>query len=198
MRVVSAPRRPPLQGVDIDGMPLPRVAPAREPAPGPLEQRSELEKSFPHAVGLIARCWSRPEAATRAFRALIVDDRGTVRRWPGPAWDELLFLRNLHHVAYPPALDAAGHVHGGLIDPSQFAEMELRYRHVVLRLIKCWGNVEAFAVVFHDLVIDDRGGRAGWPEDIWSDLVLLQQIHDRAYGPLRAGSEPWKGFFLKP
>jgi hypothetical protein len=68
--------------------------------------------------------------------------------------------------------------------------LEVGYGHVVDRLLKCWGNVEAFAVVHHDLVFDSRGDRAGWPAEVWSDLLLLQEIHDEAYGRLPPGAEP--------
>ncbi len=158
---------------------------------------SDLEEAAPHAIALLCRVWGKPEAA-RAFRALFLAADGRVRRWSPDAWAELVLLRNLHQSLYPcPAPDAATASGAtAMPDPACIPELEVGYRHVVDRLLKCWGNVEAFAVVHHDLVIDSRGDRAGWPADVWSDLVLLQEIHDEAYGTLPPGAEPWKSFFL--
>ena len=52
------------------------------------------------------------------------------------------------------------------------------------------------ATVHHDLIFDSRGDRAGWPVEVWNDLVLLQEIHEQVYGKLQAGADPWKSFFL--
>jgi hypothetical protein len=154
---------------------------------------SALEKAAPHAIALLCRVWCKPQAA-RAFRALILDGDGKVRRWPRDAWDELVMLRNLHQARFPRSSGARADA--PLVDPTQFCAIEINYRHVAERLVRCWGNPEAFAVVYHDLVIDKRGNRAGWPAEVWDDLVLLQKIHDQAYGALPPGAEPWKDFFL--
>jgi hypothetical protein len=59
------------------------------------------------------------------------------------------------------------------------------------------GSVESFAVVHHNVVIDVGGGRSGWPAEVWDGLVLLQQIHDRVFGPLAEGRQPWNELFLR-
>jgi|GEM_PF-1553379 len=151
-----------------------------------------LEQAAPHAIALLCRVWGSPEVS-RALHALMLNDRGHVRKWRSEAWAELILVRNMHQYLHPVPAPTAG----GLVDPEQFSAIEVMFQHVAERLIKCWGNVEAFAVVHHDLVIDDRGNRAGWPEQVWDDLVLLQQIHDKAYGRLPEGAEPWNSFFLK-
>jgi len=138
-----------------------------------------LERRFPRVAALLLRVWGRPEAA-RAFRALILDDNGNVRRWPAPVWDELVLLRSLHNrlhgAGQPP--DPAW----SLVDPDRFSVLEVGYRHVVDRLLQSWGDREAFAAVFDDLIIDTRGDRSGWPAEVWSELVFLQRLHDCAYG----------------
>lgn len=152
----------------------------------------DLEQAVPHAVALLCRVWGAPEVG-RALRALMLNDCGHVRKWRAEVWAELILLRNIHQDLHSVPSQTAGE----LVDPEQFSVLEVLFPHVVQRLLRCWGNTEAFAVVHHDLVIDDRGGRAGWPEEVWDDLVLLQQVHDKAHGRLPEGAEPWKSFFLK-
>lgn len=60
--------------------------------------------------------------------------------------------------------------------------LENDFPHIVKRLHECWGDPESFDLMFADLMLDQRGGRAGWPFDAWQDLVFLQEIHDLAYG----------------
>ena len=152
----------------------------------------DLEQAAPHAIALLCRVWGTPEVG-RALRALMLNDRGHVRKWRAEVWAELILLRNLHQYLHPVPAPTAG----ALVDPGQFSVLEVNFPHVAVRLLKCWGNTEAFAVVHRNLVIDDRGNRAGWPEQVWDDLVLLQQVHDKVYGRLPEGAEPWKSFFLK-
>lgn len=182
----------------------PAGLPAQQRSPGPtpdsVELLSDLEEAAPHAVALLCRVWGKPEAAW-AFRALFLAPDGRVRRWSPDAWAELVLMRNLHQSHYPcypgSALEAATASGAAATpDPACIPKLEVGYRHVVDRLLQCWGIVEAFAVVHHDLVFDRRGDRCGWPADVWSDLVLLQEIHDEAYGTLPPGAEPWKSFFL--
>jgi hypothetical protein len=169
----------------------PASEPASEPASGLVGRVSDFEDAAPHAVALLCRVWGKPEAA-KAFEALFLAADGRMRRWSPDAWAELVLMRDLHQSVYPcPAPDAA--MASGAAtrpDPACLPELEVRYRHVIDRLLRCWGNVEAFAAVYHDLIFDSRGDRAGWPAGAWSDLVLLQEIHDEAYGRLPTGIEP--------
>jgi len=151
----------------------------------------DLEQAAPHAAALLCRVWDTPEVV-RALRALMVNGDGHPRKWSLDVWAELALLRKLHQRMHPAPSPNAG----ALVDPAHFSAIELNYLRVVKRLQQCWGNVEAFAVVHHDLVIDQRGDRGGWPDDVWEDLVLLQKIHDSVFGELPSGAEPWKSFFL--
>lgn len=60
--------------------------------------------------------------------------------------------------------------------------LEEQFTHVVKRLTACWGDPAFFDLVFADLMLDQRGGRSGWPFDAWLELVFLQEVHDLAYG----------------
>lgn len=61
--------------------------------------------------------------------------------------------------------------------------LELRYGHVVERLLPCWGDPVAFQNLFDDLMFDARGGRSGWPADIWEELQFLERLHKLAHAP---------------
>ena len=195
-------KRPPERGVlcvDPALMPVPPPVPA-QPAPAAVRSDAraapdwlaecDLEHLAPAAAKLLTRVWGTP-AAVKALRALLLDGDGLVRRLAPALWSELALLCRLHRLAYP-GCDAAL-----LPQVDSFALLETAYRHVLKRLLASWGNVEAFAVVHHDLVIDYRGGRNGWPAEVWDDLVLLQHVHDRVFGPLPEGATPWNAFFLR-
>lgn len=187
----------PRRSMVVHWPPHPAASPAQRdcagPTADPVKLISDLEEVAPHATAVLCRVWGKPEAV-RAFRTLFLGADGRVRRWPPGAWEELVLVRNLHQSLYPyPAAASEAAI---MPDPASIPVLEIGYRHVVDRLLKCWGNVEAFAVVHHDLIFDGRGDRAGWPAEVWADLVLLQEIHEEAYGKLPAGDEPWKSFFL--
>jgi hypothetical protein len=153
---------------------------------------SQLEHAAPNAVALLTRVWGTP-AVAKALRALVFDGRGMARRWRPTVWAELALLcavhRHLHTVS-------AGNAGAQVPDVASLPLIETGYRHVVERLIRSWGHVEAFALVCHDLFFDHRGGRAGWPAEVWEDLVLVQQVHDRVHGRLPADQAPWRSFYL--
>jgi hypothetical protein len=62
--------------------------------------------------------------------------------------------------------------------------LESSYGHVVERLLPCWGDPVAFQVLFDDLMFDARGGRSGWPTDVWGELQFLERLHKLAYSTL--------------
>ena len=61
--------------------------------------------------------------------------------------------------------------------------LENDFPHIIKRLHECWGDSEAFGLMFADLMLDQRGARSGWPFDAWLELAFLQEVHDLAYGP---------------
>lgn len=184
-------RSPRVQGGDLS-VDVPRVMPGADSESLDIHSedlwavadgQSELELRFPAVLALLQRVWGTSEA-TRAFRALILDRNGRLRRWPAAAWQELSLLRNVHDAAYVHGVDLPAHPATGRPDPARFSVLEVSYRHVLERLVACWGNVNGFNAAFQGLVLDDRGDREGWPADAWRELVFLQQVHERAYGRL--------------
>lgn len=73
--------------------------------------------------------------------------------------------------------------------------LETRFPHLIERLTACWGDPDGFEGVFSQLIIDQRGGRSGWPLDAWVELSLLQEVHDAAYGVSKRRHEPPAGLF---
>lgn len=164
---------------DKDDEPLRALRADQQQSPVPdWLAESQLEHAAPSAVALLTRLWDSV-AAGRVLHVLVFEDEGLVRRWPNWVWPELEMLCAVHAHRHAPVTQApSANALGSL------PLLEKGYRHVVEQLLRSWGNVEAFAVVCRDLFFDHRGGRTGWPADVWEDLVLLQQIHDRVYGRL--------------
>ena len=146
------------------------------------DMTSALEQCAPHATTLLKRTWGQPEAE-RAFRVLILDKDGKVRHWPPEAWADLLFPRNLHRIAHVlnqvPEQSSDAAADAVTVAQTQFSALESHFSHVAERIQQCWGDCDAFATIYHDLIFDDRGERDGWPPEVWSELVLLQAVHDR-------------------
>lgn len=69
--------------------------------------------------------------------------------------------------------------------------LEVRFSHVLTRLVLCWGDPSCFHRVFEDLVYDKRGNRGGWPIGAFEELEFLQRIHDAAYGPDTNERDVW-------
>ncbi|HCS88612.1 MAG TPA: hypothetical protein DIW77_00750 [Chromatiaceae bacterium] len=44
----------------------------------------------------------------------------------------------------------------------------------------CCDDTEKFALVYQDLIFDNRCDRAGWPLAVWEELIWLQEICDMA------------------
>ncbi len=59
--------------------------------------------------------------------------------------------------------------------------LEMRFHHIVERLLSTWGTPAKFNDMFSDLVFDMRSDRTGWPADAWDELQFLQQLHKQAY-----------------
>lgn len=60
--------------------------------------------------------------------------------------------------------------------------LETDFPEALNRLTAGWGDIQAFEVMFRDLVLGDQGNPGGWPADAWDELEFLQSVHDIAYG----------------
>jgi hypothetical protein len=59
--------------------------------------------------------------------------------------------------------------------------LEMRFHHIVERLLHTWGSPAEFNEMFSDLVFDTRSDRTGWPMEAWDELQFLQKLHKHAY-----------------
>lgn len=60
--------------------------------------------------------------------------------------------------------------------------LETSYPEALNFITAGWGDVQAFEIMFRQLVLGDRSLPGGWPMDAWEELTLLQDVHDLAYG----------------
>lgn len=68
------------------------------------------------------------------------------------------------------------------------------YSHVLNRLMQLWGTPE-FNAYMHDLMVDKRGGRQGFPLKVMEELVFLGKLHDHYKNKgfqLPKFEDPWK------
>jgi len=68
------------------------------------------------------------------------------------------------------------------VDRSPLCALELRHQSALTYLSSVWGDPDAFDAHFQDLVMGDYAEPGGWPDDAWSELALLQDVHDLAFG----------------
>ena len=54
--------------------------------------------------------------------------------------------------------------------------LEKTFPHILEKIQTLWGYPE-MELYFARLAIDDRGHRAGFPADVWDDLLMLMQLH---------------------
>lgn len=60
--------------------------------------------------------------------------------------------------------------------------ISINFKHVSDRISLLWGYPE-LNKYFDDLVIDKRGGRQGFPEQVMSAIFFLQELHSTVVKP---------------
>lgn len=68
----------------------------------------------------------------------------------------------------------------GRLQPKQLCRF---YPRVANRLAACWNDPVAFEKLLHDLLVDRRGGRAGFSPRIVVELQVLGRFRKRAIEP---------------
>jgi hypothetical protein len=68
----------------------------------------------------------------------------------------------------------------GRLQPKQLCRF---YPRVANRLARCWHDTVAFETLVQDLLVDRRGGRAGFPPRIVVELQVLRQFRERHLDP---------------
>ena len=53
------------------------------------------------------------------------------------------------------------------------------YPRVANRIALCWNDLALVDAVFNELLLDRRGGRAGFPSPVAVELLRLHALHER-------------------
>jgi hypothetical protein len=56
------------------------------------------------------------------------------------------------------------------------SDLEVKYPNVLTAIQSMWGYKE-LNTYFTKLTIDDRGGREGFPPEVWAEIHLLLKLH---------------------
>lgn len=77
--------------------------------------------------------------------------------------------------------------------------LEQNYIHILNRLMQLWALPE-FDTFMHDLLIDKRGGRQGFPPEVLAELLFMNELHNifqqKGYH-LPEVADPWKAVPVK-
>src|SRR5689334_14559401 len=65
------------------------------------------------------------------------------------------------------------------------------YPRIVEKIAVLWGSPQ-LSKYFNELLFDDRGGRAGFPPDIMTELFRLSTFHDSTKPPRNALDAAWE------
>lgn len=138
---------------------VPPVLPAAPPA---VETASEeigaLEFTFE------PRAPVEPEKFDLALPELELDMLPAVEPVSGPA------LLSMQPAPAPPSKPEFSPV----ADPR--SALEIRYLRIAEKITLIWGEPEVLHHYLESLLVDDRGGRAGFAEDIISELMMLSSV----------------------
>lgn len=65
---------------------------------------------------------------------------------------------------------------------SQLSPLEEHFPRLISEILAFWGSPTCFEQL-QNLLIDSRGGRAGFPAAVYSDLILLQTLVPQPENP---------------
>ncbi len=65
---------------------------------------------------------------------------------------------------------------------SELSPLEEQFPRLAQEITAFWGSPVSFKQL-QDLLVDNRGGRKGFPADVYSDLSLLLTLVQRPKGP---------------
>lgn len=65
-----------------------------------------------------------------------------------------------------------------------------QFPHILNRLSLIWGSTAA-ETYFESLLIDERGGRQGFPFEVLMEIDALAEFHRRTYPTPTVATDPW-------
>lgn len=69
--------------------------------------------------------------------------------------------------------------------------LEQEYPRILAKILELWDSNDAEAY-FNELLIDDRGDRAGFPPKAASEIIHLSLIHSKQLTPTQPRIDPWE------
>lgn len=60
--------------------------------------------------------------------------------------------------------------------------LEKRFPHILNAIVAMWGYQE-LNVYFQKLSVDERGGREGFPIEVWEEINMLLSVHQAIFPP---------------
>ncbi|HVY04624.1 MAG TPA: hypothetical protein VHB46_01485 [Burkholderiales bacterium] len=69
------------------------------------------------------------------------------------------------------------------------AVLKMNFPRIHQNIVALWGSPQG-EVFLDGLIVDDRGGRQGFPRDAMQALLLLQRVHFQKFGTFRK-VDPW-------
>jgi len=70
------------------------------------------------------------------------------------------------------------------------SELEQAFPHIVRNVVDKWGRRDCLAYI-DSLMVDDRGGRKGFPFGALDDIMLLRVVHVAQHGDPRGPGNIW-------
>ena len=69
--------------------------------------------------------------------------------------------------------------------------LEAKYERVLHRIMGLWHDPLELEPYFEDLLVDKRGGRQGFPQDVVHDIYVLSMVYDDYLHRQQAPIDPW-------
>ena len=78
-------------------------------------------------------------------------------------------------------------------DPGVYPhQLELKFPRIIANIVAAWNDPAAAAAVFEELLVDQRGGRQGFPSDVAREIFLLSVAYDKLRALPRANTDVWE------
>lgn len=86
-----------------------------------------------------------------------------------------------------------------MADPAFITELEEKYPRIVEKMLLLWGH-DGLAPYLGHLLIDERGDRHGFSEEIMAEIMFLDTLHEDMMREKRGyeeGAKLWENSLIK-
>ncbi len=129
-----------------------------------VSETAEVEAEDPALVPAISderHCEHAPADEGRAAPQSVAPGRPAQAPANAPVWMNLLYGDAYQY---------------GSFEAEYASDLESQYPRLMVRMIEGWSRPELAAEI-NQLIVDDRGGRQGFPPDVMEELWFLYQMH---------------------